>query len=756
MRGMYLPQKHVGESMSMICMQRNLTFKGSKYILPNHNDVLFCDDDDLGDLINQERIRKTTLTEWFTSNQLYPEANSLLYIDFPCHWVWNKSQRTWTKRQKGNTIGRMYSISPIAGEQYFLRTLLTVTKGCKSFEDVRTINGQLFPDFKSACLARGLLESDDEWFTCIQEAAFVKTGPQLRQLFIVILIFCEPVNPGQLWERFSLQFFEDFYHRLQQRYNDMNVCQTLAKNSALLHIDSLLCQYGRQLTDFQGMPIPDQGGIHRMHNYLVLEEMMFDVDQQKECALGMECSLNHLQQIAYNRILEAVQNNNEGVFFLDGPGGSGKTYLYNALLASLRGDSKIALACASFGIASLLLTNGRTAHSRFKIPLVLHEASTCNIKVNSSIAELLRATSLIIWDEAPMTHRYAFEALDRTLQDVMQNTKVFGGKVMLFGSDFRQVLPVVRKGSRADIVDATLCRSRIWRHVNVLELQQNMRVMHGATDLMHQEFCKWVLDIGNGIEQGKVYLPCQMLLENGSLQKLIEWVYENLQYVQQYTNFFRDRAILAPQNQEVEEINTFALNYMGGSCKEYLSADSVVVGSDNDSILYTTEYLNSLNLSGGYPPHCLVLKENAPVMLLHNLDPRRGLCNGTRLIYRAFHSKVIDAEIITGTNIGDRVFIPRITFIPVALQLPFEMRRRQFPLRLAFGMTINKAQGQTLGILGLYLGTPVFSHGQLYVAMSRVRSPNAVKVYEQNCQHDESGIVYTKNVVFHEVMQMAA
>lgn len=194
---------------------------------------------------------------------------------------------------------------------------------------------------------------------------------------------------------------------------------------------------------------------------------------------------------------------------------------------------------------------------------------------------------------------------------------------------------------------------------------------------------------------------------------------------------------------------------MAGSCKEYLSADSVAVGSNNDSILYTIEYLNNLNLGGGYPPHRLVLKENAPVMLLQNLDPRRGLCNGTRLICKAYHSKVIEAEIITGTNIGDRVFIPRITFILVALQHPFEMRRRQYPLRLAFGMTINKAQGQTLGILGLYLATPVFSHGQLYVAMSRMRSSNAIKVYIKNCQHDDKGVVFTENVVFSEVMQMA-
>ena len=211
----------------------------------------------------------------------------------------------------------------------------------------------------------------------------------------------------------------------------------------------------------------------------------------------------------------------------------------------------------------------------------------------------------------------------------------------------------------------------------------------------------------------------------------------------------------------MDEINEFALSCMPGVCKEYLSADSVSPDSSDNQLLYTVEYLNSLNLGGGYPSHRLILKENAPVILLRNLDPRRGLCNGTRLICKVFHSKVIEAEILTGTNVGARVFIPRITFIPVALELSFEMRRRQFPLRLAFGMTINKAQGQTMSTLGLYLATPVFSHGQLYVAMSRVRASNAIKVYAKDCGCEDNGNdrsegIFIENVVYTEVLQMVS
>lgn len=249
-----------------------------------------------------------------------------------------------------------------------------------------------------------------------------------------------------------------------------------------------------------------------------------------------------------------------------------------------------------------------------------------------------------------------------------------------------------------------------------------------------------------------------MLIHGNSLHSLVEWVYKDLQSVEDYTCFFKDRAILAPRNQEVDEINELALGALPGPEKEYLSADSVV-SSANDSILYAIEYLNSLNLGGGYPPHRLLLKTNAPIILLRNLDPRRGLCNGTRLICKHFHSKVIDAEIITGTHIGDRVFIPRITFIPSMLQLPFDMRRRQFPVRLAFGISINKSQGQTLSVLRLYSTTQVFTHGQLYVAMSRVRSSDEVKVCIKHSMEQESSIEgsteVSTNVVYKEVFQMA-
>jgi len=160
-------------------------------------------------------------------------------------------------------------------------------------------------------------------------------------------------------------------------------------------------------------------------------------------------NLNPDQKATFDKIIYAITNRTGEIFFLYGPGGTGKTYLYNTLCYQLCSDNKIVLCVASSGIAALLLKGGCTAHSCFKVPIPIHESSVCNIPKHSILADLIHITDLVIWDEAPMQHRHIMEAVNHTFQDICDSDKPFGGHTMVFGGDFQQILPVIVQGSRA-------------------------------------------------------------------------------------------------------------------------------------------------------------------------------------------------------------------------------------------------------------------------------------------------------------------
>ena len=175
-----------------------------------------------------------------------------------------------------------------------------------------------------------------------------------------------------------------------------------------------------------------------------------------------------------------------------------------------------------------------------------------------------------------------------------------------------------------------------------------------------------------------------------------------------------------------------------------MSVDKV---NNDHSHIYPVEFLNSLNVSG-LPLARIALKPGCPLMLLRNLDPTNGLCNGTRMVLLEVRTMVLRCRILGGDHAGKVVFIPRMTMEPSSESLPIELSRRQFPVRLAFVMTINKAQGQSIIYVGIDFHTPVFSHGQLYVALSRCTSSNRIKVVFPV----DSNSTSTTDIVYPEVL----
>ena len=716
--------------------------------LPNQEQVLFANDANVQEIV-QAGPRPTTLTAWFAANgeNVDDGRRRLMYHQFPKHFTWNKTAGAWRARVRGetSTIGRMFMVSPSEGERFYLRLLLHHVAGAQNYEMLRTVEGRVYDTFRDAASAMGLVEGNNEWREALAEAAVMQTGKQLRHLFAIVLLFGNPVEPEVLFDEFQQPLCDDI-----RRGTAAQIV-----NVALLDIQTTLRDAGRTLTDFPNMPLPDEQ--HQLPidllNRDLLNEMAYDVDiADLDRRVGM---MNVLQREAYNRVVDAIDNVRSCLFFVDALRGTGKTFLLNVLLDYARSRDRIALAVASSGIAALLLHGGRTAHSHFRIPIAaIDHTSVCNIAVQSSLADLIRRASVIVWDEISMANKYQLACVSRTLCDIAGNEQPFGGKIVVFAGDFRQVLPVVRHGERAKIVSIVVKRWPQWSDVNVLRLEANMRVQQliGNDAVEQAEFAEYLLRIGNGtqptVRARNVDDYVQLSEEScvDSVDQLIDAVFDDLQRVEMWTN----RAILTPKNDDVDHINSIVMERLPGDMHVYRSADSII--DDENAAVVPVEFLNTLNVSG-LPPHMLELKVNSPIILLRNLHPSAGLCNGTRLLCKAFNSRVIDAEIISGSRVGDRVFIPRMCLLPSDSGLPFAFQRRQFPVKTCFAMTINKSQSQTFDFVGLYLPRPVFTHGQLYVALSRVGAANRTKVFlGEGFLLGFRGTSYTRNVVYNEVL----
>jgi hypothetical protein len=411
------------------------------------------------------------------------------------------------------------------------------------------------------------------------------------------------------------------------------------------------------------MPLPQGNWNQRFGNHLINEQLDYDHIQQIEEAEERKMMFNADQQAAFDEIMAAVESKSGQCFFLHGPGGTGKTFVYNTLCCALRAQGKIVICVASSGIAALILIGGRTSHFRLKIPIEIHEKSTCSIKKNSFEAELMRRADLLIYDEVTMQHRHCQEAVDRTLRDIRGNDKLFGGITVVFGGDFQQILPVIFKGSRPEVVGACIQRSYIWRELKVLHLKINMRLRDNAEE---REFAQWQLDVGHGRhtdDNGNISLPPYFHCPQNTVESLIDTIYPGIKsHPLPHDDYFFERSILSARNDDVDDINLKILKDFPGEERVYHSADSIQEQKDGDVTMYPMEYLNSINVSG-MPLSELKLKVGCPVMVLRNLNPMEGVCNGTRGIITRMTDRVLEVRLLGKNNDGRHVFIPRIKII---------------------------------------------------------------------------------------------
>ncbi|XP_043211412.1 uncharacterized protein LOC122375900, partial [Amphibalanus amphitrite] len=571
------------------------------------------------------------------------------------------------------TLSRVYTTTPRAGEVFFLRLLLHSVRGPRSYEHLRTVDGRVCATMREACSALGLLEDGAHWARALEEASVTRFAGGLRFLFALILIEGEATcDPMALWMRFADALSEDIARRQRtaRAAGRRGLTEDEVRQQALRKIAGILRRLrGRSLAEY-GLPVPpvpDAAAAADGDDDEPPGGPEYDPAALADRVERDEPRLTDDQRAVYDEVLRRLDNDESGVIFLQAPGGCGKTFLENLLLAKVRSRGHVAVAVATSGIAASLLEGGTTAHHRFKIPLQLHpdNENVCGIDRRSPEADYLRRCRLIVWDEAAMTNRRATEAVDRALQDVRDRQELFGGVLTLLSGDWRQILPVVKRGGRAEVVDACLKSSPMWPRIDTMELATNMRALNG--DDQAGEFANFLLRVGDGrlpvvAQPDSVQVPELVVSPARSLAALVDRIFPDMAGRHRDEEWLHERAILSPLNATVDRANEAALALLPGETVTYASVDTI---SDDDNEDHgppvPTEVLNAIDVSG-MPSHRLQVKVGAPVVLMRNLDAPR-VVNGTLCTVLRAAPNVLELRIASGVARGETLFLPRLPLV---------------------------------------------------------------------------------------------
>jgi len=442
---------------------------------------------------------------------------------------------------------------------------------------------------------------------------------------------------------------------------------------------------------------------------------------------------------------------------MEGSGGTGKSFVYKTLIYRAResrnAQARHILASASTGIAASLLPGATTNHSAYRLPLN-KEQQIPSVSWQSIHGRRIRAAHILIIDEISMVETRIICQIDKICRDLAESPALksfpFGGKVVLMGGDWKQLLPILPGKSIAQQASASFRNSELYKEFVVLRLTQNIRLIAGQEQYRH-----FVERVGHGenFEAGTDRLSIPSFIRTvHEIKDLIESVYDNQVFLSPIK--MAQNAILSSTNARVKKFNSIVLERLSGEERTYFGYDTPCQSDPLDNIYDAdrqTENLHAID-TGSMPHYELKLKVGSVVMLLQNLMVKDGLCNGTRMVVDAMGDNLIWVRIIgmDGCLLHDRFALSRTAFEyddSDTHKTGLKFRRTQFPIKLCFAMTIAKSQGQTFnGKLGLDLYSDIFSPGMLYVALTRVRNGEGVTILTRKPPAGQLSTV--KNIVW--------
>ncbi|XP_056691790.1 uncharacterized protein [Spinacia oleracea] len=385
----------------------------------------------------------------------------------------------------------------------------------RSFDHLRTVDGYKCATFQETALRLKLLEEDNAVDLCLAEAYFrhqIPSSDSKSRELIVRSVEQSLEAMGKSFRDFGLQHLNDFQDEEFRRTKDI--------------IDAL------------DAPIP------------------------QDC-IDARNTLNQAQQDAFDSIIDHVLKGKPGAFFIDGPGGTGKTFQYNSLYEEVRLMNKIVLPTATSGIAASNIPSGRTAQSRFKIPIDSDASLACDVPKQGSLACLIKETSLIIWDEASMARKENVESLDMLLRDLCDENALFGGKLVVFGGDFRSTS---------------------------LKMSGQEKI---------PTFLRFLLSLGNGElqigENDLVKLPMQIVhpseVTSDPIAELTAIAFPEIDVRRSAPGNFTTTAILTPLNEDVDVINATLIDKFPGESVMYRTFVTVL---DDNSAIYPPKFIHTL------------------------------------------------------------------------------------------------------------------------------------------------------------------